>query len=367
MTVLEIYFIIIVFGYILQALVLILGLYKATYTPNTSNEPSVSVVVAARNEEQNIAVWLSSLVQSDYPREKFEIIVVNDHSTDATENIVQQFTQQYSFIKLIQAQHGNGNLQGKANAIAQGVDVSQSDIVMMTDADCTVHPQWVRRTTHYFAEDTGVVAGFTILNVRSWFSGMQSLDLAYILAIAVAAMGIHLPLSCIGNNFSFRRKAYNEVGGYRNIPFSVTEDFALFKAIVKKGKWQYRYPVEHETLVTSNPVDSVKDLYRQKRRWAVGGKEIQPLGVMLFIVGISMHSLMLIGFSLGIQSAMLLAGIAIKCACDYVLLYIPLKKIKREQQLKYFFLFQFYFILYVILLPLAVFFGGRVVWKGRKF
>ena len=360
-------FVIITLLYVGQCFVFTYGVLKARYKKNLHYEPVVSVVAAARNEENNIPACLESLARLDYPKEKLEIIVVDDNSTDATPGIIRGYATRYSNFKTLTAKQATDKLRGKANAIAQGIDISSGEIILMTDADCVVQPSWVRSTVENYSDDTGVVAGLTLLHPRSWFAVMQSLDWAYILAVASATMALKNPLSCIGNNFSFRRKAYDEVGGYRGIKFSVTEDFALFKAITQSGRWEYRYPLEKETLVFSNACGTIPELYRQKRRWGVGGKDMPLSGMMILVIAFCMHALFLAGFFFNISLAILLGGFLAKIVCDSILLSVPLRRTEQTAQLKYFWIFELYYIVYVILLPFAVFLGGRVVWKGRKY
>ncbi|MGE5315964.1 MAG: glycosyltransferase [Acidobacteriota bacterium] len=368
MTIIEIIFLSIGILYFLQGIILIVGLARTRGPVDPAYEPSVTIVVAARNEEHTIGTCLDSLSAIDYPKNMLEVIVVNDQSSDRTSSIVEDYARRFPFIHLVQAEPSSGALRGKANALAQGIDHAHGEIVMMTDADCTAHPLWVRNTVRHFSKDTGIVAGFTLLDVQDAFSGMQSLDLAYILGIGAAAIGLKMPMSCIGNNFSFRRTAYNEVGGYRGIPFSVTEDFALFKAIVRSGRWRYRFPMGSETLITSRACERWIDLYRQKRRWAVGGKEIQSQGIFLFIIGFTIHvaiAAQLLWPSL-MQWSVFAAGIAVKGATDFMFLYAVLRRLGRRARIGHFLLFELYFLLYVVLLPFIVFLGGKVVWKERK-
>ena len=367
MTFVTILFAIITILYAAQCLLFMYGLITMRHEKNLSYEPKVSIVTAARNEEKNIRSCLESLVSTDYPPEKLEIIMVDDNSTDATPRIIEEFVSGHPGILMLTAQVSKDHLRGKANAIAQGIDRSSGEIILMTDADCTVQPFWVRATVQNFGETTGVVAGLTLLRPEGWFAGMQSLDWAYILAVASAAMTLKNPLSCIGNNFSFRRSAYDEVGGYRKTKFSVTEDFALFKAITKSGRWEYRYPFEKETLVFSRACSNVRELYRQKRRWGVGGKDMPMSGMAIMVIAFCMHTMVLASPFLGINATLLLSGVFVKIVSDFLLLRLPLLRTGETSQLKYFALFQLYYIVYVIALPFAVFLGGKVIWKGRKY
>ena len=116
------------------------------------------------------------------------------------------------------------------------------------------------------------------------FSGMQMVDFVFLLTIAGGAMNLGRPNSCIGNNMSYRRQAYDEAGGYKNIPFSVTEDFKLLMAIYKLKKYKVIFPIDAKALVSSKPCPDFKSLYSQKKRWGVGGLDSDVDGFFVMAV-----------------------------------------------------------------------------------
>ena len=195
------------------------------------NLPNVSVVVAARNEEENIERCVKSIVEVDYPKDKLEIIVANDGSTDRTAEIVQNLQKDSPNLKLLNIETSINNLKGKANALAQAIDKASGEFIFMTDADCMVPKNWIKGMLKYFDDRTGVASGITIIEHGKIFYGMQSLDWAFLLGVAASVGKLFKPVACIGNNMAFRKKAYAEFGGYQNLKFSITEDFALFKAM----------------------------------------------------------------------------------------------------------------------------------------
>lgn len=141
MTSVAVLFIIVMFLYVAQCFLFIYGAARSRYRKNREYEPLVSIVTAARNEEHNIRACVESLIQIQYPKEKLEIIVVDDNSTDATSQIIHELAEKYSNVKVINAKQSIDRLRGKANAITQGIDISSGEIILMTDADCVVpHP-----------------------------------------------------------------------------------------------------------------------------------------------------------------------------------------------------------------------------------
>jgi cellulose synthase/poly-beta-1,6-N-acetylglucosamine synthase-like glycosyltransferase len=355
---------VVTFLYACQVAWFLLGIRRIR-DERVEHQPFVSVVIAARNEEENLAACLSSVLRQTYPEQHYEVIVMNDNSTDATEKIASAFAQTHHNLTLRNVLEDT-KLRGKANALAQGIDAARGEIILITDADCRVPPTWIEETIRRFSPTVGVMGGMTLQEAHNHFTGMQSLDWAYLLGVAAATAALGLPLSSIGNNFSFRKKAYDDVGGYRNIPFSVTEDYMLFQAIVAKKQWEYRYPLDASLLVMSQPCKTFGDILRQKHRWGTGGLDMKLSGFLIMTIAFSLHVSILVGLALGHVTAVL-TSFLIKAVLDYAFLHTVLRRVKRIDLLKYFYSFQLYYLLYVVALPFLVFFGGKVVWKGRTY
>jgi 1,2-diacylglycerol 3-beta-glucosyltransferase len=352
--------------YLVKILLFYTGARRADTAPTVMHTPSVSVLVAARDEERNIERCLAGLAALHY-RGDLEIIVIDDQSTDRTADILRDWQRRFPRLTVLRTEGQVYGLRGKANAIAQAIDRSTGEIVMTTDADCVVPPDWVEETVHRYDEHTGCVCGHTFIEHHSVFSAMQALDWAYLLTIASAGVGWGFALSAVGNNMSFRRQAYHDVGGYQGVGFSVTEDFALFKAIAYKSDWVVRYPVNPAALVVSAPCGSLAELIRQKRRWGRGGLDIHPMGFAIMSIGFLMNAALLSFPFFGLPFWSWAAALAGKSLGDMLLLSYPLSTFRRLRLYRYFPVFELYYLIYVTVLPFTVLFGGRVVWKGRKY
>jgi cellulose synthase/poly-beta-1,6-N-acetylglucosamine synthase-like glycosyltransferase len=329
--------------------------------------PNVSIVVAARNEEENIERCLRSILQVDYPADKLEVVVADDGSTDRTPEIISKIKQEHNNLKVIRIESQINNLKGKANALAQAITQTNGEFIFLTDADCEVPRTWIKGMLRHFDEKTGVASGVTIIETGKIFYGMQSLDWAFLLSVAAAVGRLFKPVACIGNNMAFRKEAYIECGGYQNLKFSITEDFALFKAITENGKWGYAFPVDLETLVISKPVKTLKELYHQKKRWGTGGLDTGLLGIAVMSGGFIFHLLLILSPLLIEKISSLLISLVLKFFIDGAFLFKTLRKFKKTSLLKYLPFFELYYIIYVVVLPFVVFFGGKTVWKDRKY
>ena len=327
-------------------------------------EPTVSVIIAARNEEDRILSCLQSLRSIAYPSDKLEILIVDDFSTDRTADIVERFIGGRDDIRLLRSPPEKGNLRGKTNAIAQGIRNSRGEIIMFSDADCSVSAGWVRGTVKYFSDNTGIVGGFTILASMRIFHGVQALDWLYLFGIASATAGLNIPLTAIGNNLSIRRSAYIETGGYEVIPFSVTEDYSLVQTIIQKTRYSMRFPLEPDAIVTSGACDSLSHLLRQKQRWGVGALDMVPSGLLIVALGWLVRAVLVLGLILMPPTVSIAALCAVFLA-DYLFLskvfdLLPFKHVR-----KYFLAFECYLTCYGLIIPFLALGSRNVIWKER--
>jgi cellulose synthase/poly-beta-1,6-N-acetylglucosamine synthase-like glycosyltransferase len=194
---------------------------------------------------------------------------------------------------------------------------------------------------------------------------MQAIDFIYLLFVAAGTINLGKPLSCIGNNMSFRKKAYEETGGFEKLPFSVTEDFLLLNSIHKLKKYKLVYPLDVNTLVTSKPCETLADLFKQKKRWAVGGLEAPPFGILLMSWAFLTNLFILI--TPFFFNAVWIYLLIFKLAIDFFVLLPLHRKLGLQKNLKYFLVFELYLMIYVIILPFTVLFNKKIKWKDREY
>ena len=360
----EIIFLVAVSLYFSFVIFFSVGLRKKYPRINYEDLPVATVIVAARNEEKNIVNCLVSLYKLTYPKGKLEIIIVDDFSEDRTGKIIDEFIKDKPlFKKIIPDKYSP--LKGKVNAVASAIKKASGEIILLTDADCEVSRTWAVTLASYYKKDVGIVNGFTIFNFSNIFSAIQGIDLAFLLSAASGSINLKYPVSSIGNNMSFNKKAYLEAGGYENFPFSVTEDFTLLHGIAGLKKYKIIYPLLKESLVVSKPCTSLKELISQKKRWGRGGF-VAPTGGFV-IMGIAFISNLLVLLTPLFFSPVWLYLAVFKIIVDYLFLYPVHSVLGIKNQLKYYLFFQVYFILYTTILPLILIFSRKISWKGRNY
>lgn len=236
--------------------------------PDGSPKPSVSVVVAARDEEERLPATLRSLKGQTYPAGRWDLTVVDDRSRDRTAAVVREVAQEWPRLKLVQVTVAPPGLGGKQHALAVGIGSTAGEIVLMTDADCIAPETWVEDIVSSFAPGVGLVAGLASCPAsRSFWVRLQQADLAHLMGAAWGFIGLGRPFSVIGNNLAILRAAYDEIGGYRSLGFTIAEDCALVQKLARTTGWKVAMAPPRATILT-DPTPDIGAFLRQRVRWA---------------------------------------------------------------------------------------------------
>lgn len=285
-----------------------------TFPQQPDLSKKVSVLVAARNEENRIGECLEALQRQNYPKHNLEILVGNDQSTDNTGEIVKQF----EGVRLIDIHKDLGKAKGKANVLAHLAHEAKGEVFMITDADVRPNENWIKNMTSYLAPGVGIVNGTTAIknNLFQHYEWLFAQGMLKILS------DIFRPATAIGNNMLVTREAYESTGGYENIPFSVTEDFALYDEVSKKG-FKLRQVMDKGVLAWTFPPGGLKNLLHQRKRWMQGAIKLPlPMVSILFFQGLFFTAFVIaMFFDPGIALTffvvkVFLQSIFIKSVCD---------------------------------------------------
>ncbi|QKG52025.1 glycosyltransferase [Hymenobacter sp. BRD67] len=280
--------------------------------------PRVSILVAARNEEGNLPRCLGSLRSLEYPASLLEILVGDDASTDRTRAVAEASLAGYEGNYRVLAITDNlGRARGKANVLAHLARAATADYLLITDADIAVPPTWVAAMLAHAAPGVGTVTGLTVIAGPGLLARLQRLD--WLLSLALIQVGTEAgqPLTAMGNNMLVIRPAYQATGGYEALPFSVTEDFALFKAVNAHG-FGFRQLFEPAVRATSLPAASWGSLVQQRLRWLRGVAAL-PWHVQAGLVFFSGYWLVALGLALAGRPGLALAALALKILSSYAL------------------------------------------------
>ena len=186
---------IIILGVLLLYYLVYLGIFyrgmERKYTAATNAQPFVSVVVAARNEENTISQLLTSLINQDYPENMYEVIIADDGSDDATARIVRDFQRKSENLILIPVALSGEVMSRKKNALAQAVQKSRGEIILTTDADCVVTYQWISGMVRYFGRGVGMVVGLSTPFIPNWKQAILLQKYEYIDTVSYTHLRAH--------------------------------------------------------------------------------------------------------------------------------------------------------------------------------
>ena len=345
-------------------------LHRATPPPAPAILPRVAIIVAARDEETDLPRCLDALLAQEYPADRLDIFVADDHSTDDTANVIQQFQQRSGeaagpAVHCVTVPDPVGHLQGKANALHAAIAASDHEILLITDADCAPPLDWARNHAAYFADPkVGMVCGQAYVEHHTLLDAVQALDWSYLLTSASILTETGRPATAMGNNMAFRRTAYEAVGGYPALPFSVTEDYVLFQTVARQTNFRVRFPLDPGLHTITLPLKRLVDVYRQRRRWARGGLRAPAWLYTLYLIAHLAHLLPAIG--LFVAPFWALSLIALKIFGDFSLLWVALGISQRRKLLRAFPLFEAYLFAYMISLPTVLAVSRRINWKNRQ-
>lgn len=246
-----------------------------------SELPTVSILVACRNEEQNIEQCIQSLIELNYPKDKLKIIIGNDQSEDNTLKIAKQYAKEYSFIQVFDVQEDSTGLKAKARVMAQLDKHAIGDYYLVTDADVRVEPNWILGLLSNMNDKIGVASGTTMVRSNGLGGLFQEIDWAYFMGLLNVISYSGVPATAVGNNMIIRKEAYWQTGGYSKIRFSITEDYKLYKEVCDKG-WKWNNIMNKDVLGYSEKTNGFIPLLHQRKRWLSGGKELPWYWWILF-------------------------------------------------------------------------------------
>jgi cellulose synthase/poly-beta-1,6-N-acetylglucosamine synthase-like glycosyltransferase len=336
----------------------------------TDQEPSVkiSVIIPARNEEENIGKLLSSLEKQTYPSHLFEVIVVDDHSTDNTATVVNS----YSFAKLIKLEFDNINSY-KKKAIETGIGAASGELIVTTDADCIVQENWLK-TIADFKEKANVVfiAAPVVMEYKSTLlQTFQALDFLVLQGITAASLHKRFHNMCNGANLAYERKVFFEINGFSGIDHIASgDDMLLMQKIAQHFPGKISYLLSKDAIVATQAAKTWKEFFSQRIRWASKATNYNDIKIFsaLFLVyffNCALLALFITGFWINLLWLGLVGILLIKIIIELLFIY-PIAKFYNNQKLLT--LFPFFQPLHIVYTVIAGWLGvfGSFEWKGRR-
>ncbi|KRD07389.1 glycosyl transferase family 2 [Flavobacterium sp. Root901] len=226
----------------------------------------VSVIVCAKNEEENVKKFIPLLAEQNYP--DFEIVLIDDASSDETLEVFEEFEQRYSNIRLVKVENNEAFWGNKKYALTLGIKAAKKEYLLFTDADCyPVSKDWITTMTSQFTAEKTIVLGYggyekienSLLNKIIRFETV----LTAVQYFSWAKAG--LPYMGVGRNLAYKKEEFFNVNGFiDHIQVRSGDDDLFINQAANKSNTTMSYIPESFTY--SKPKESYKDWFTQKRR-----------------------------------------------------------------------------------------------------
>ena len=233
--------------------------------------PFTTVVIAARNEEDNLPNLLDDLVNQKIDKNKFEVVIANDRSIDKTEQIINEYSNKYKFIKAIHIIK-KSEMAPKKYALENAINESKGEIILATDADCRVASDWATSMASLVSQTDKVVIGYSrISGQNSLIHEIQQIDFLGIMAANGGLLTNGIVCSGSGQNLGYKKKDFFNIGGFEEVKHRESgDDMYIVQKISKIKGATFNY--DKNSFVTTLPKNSLSSFINQRIRWSSNSK-----------------------------------------------------------------------------------------------
>jgi cellulose synthase/poly-beta-1,6-N-acetylglucosamine synthase-like glycosyltransferase len=335
------------------------------------NFTKLSVLIAVRNEAGKLELLLSDLEKQSYAKDNFEILIIDDHSEDATVSIVKEFRMKSALqIHLLKLPEG---LTGKKIAMAEGVKNAMGVLIVATDGDCRVGGKWLEALESFYREKNlkMVIGGVSFFKGKTWREKILELEFSSLVGSGAASLQMGYPSMCNGANLAYEKEAFIEVNGYEDTSgLASGDDEFLMHKIYRKYPGKVAFIKNKESVVETEAPASWKAFFEQRRRWASKWEKYTYTHIKLLALLVFASNLVIVlNFVLSTTESYPLTTFLIFLTFKFMLEFLFLRSVLvyfgRNVNLGVFVLVEMIYPFYVILFALA---GrmGKYKWKDRE-
>ncbi|MFB9864865.1 glycosyltransferase family 2 protein [Rufibacter immobilis] len=332
-----------------------------------------TVIIPVRNEASNILRLLQDLEQQRYPVNAFEVLVVDDHSQDATPLLVKQFQAQSALaVRLIELHHFPGKRQKKA-AVEIGIQHASGSWIVCTDGDCRLPHGWLQAYNQMIhAQQPKMISGPVVYApIDTLWQRLQALEFSALIGVGAASIALQKPTMCNGANLAYEKAAFEEVNGFagnEQIP-SGDDEFLLHK-IHSRYPGKVVFLKSKAAIVQTPAAEKVRQFLHQRVRWASKWRHYQSWASSLLALLVLGANVAVLAVCLGCFNGIwpwysFATVIFLKLGADAVLLRQILLFFEKKRLLSLLWLLQLVYVPYIVLTAILGL-KGTYVWKGRQ-
>lgn len=335
---------------------------------------TVSIIIPARNEEENILNCLADISKQEFPMNNLEVIVVDDYSEDKTVDLALSFFEN-SFLngRVIRLKETNHKLPYKKGAITEAIKIAANDLIITTDADCRMGKAWVSAIVSYYESyHPKMIAGpISYFHGIGLLNKLQSLEFAGLMLATAAGFKMRLPIMANGANLCYEKQAFEEVSGYDKTPDTASgDDLFLLLKFKKRFQSDLHFLKSHEAIVYTHPMKTLRTFWMQRKRWVSKSKhfnDIHFIAIGTIVVGtniILLAGIPLCTFTNAIDKTLFIFIFGAKFVVDFFFLFFATKFHNKQ---KLMLLFPVGAVLNLLNVSIFGLIGvrGKYNWKGR--
>lgn len=358
---------IIVIWYVLNILWLVYGFSKVTLFTYEEKTPSTkfTIIIPFRNEAQNLPKILDSINKLNYPKHLFNVILVDDDSSDEFQ------IGSYNFPLLV-LKNNRKTKSPKKDAINTAIEKVETEWVITTDADCIVPKNWLQAYDAYIQENNSkmMASGVYYASENNFLSSFQQLDLMSLQGTTIGSFGNNNAFMCNGANFAYRMDFFETLKGFEdNDTIASGDDVFLLQKALKNETKEVHFIKSNETLVLTNTEKSWSTLFHQRVRWAsktgnYSGVYSKQLGLSVFLMNFTWIVILLFWLFSLLPTSIFIFVFLLKFLVDNILIH---------QSSRFFKINPNYILISNLIYPFfsssVVFYSffGTYNWKGRTF
>ncbi len=326
-----------------------------------------SILIPFRNEEKNLKKLVDSLNHLNYPSSLFEVIFINDRSTDQGEKIIHQNIHvPYQLISIRKK-----NTSPKKEALEKGINLAKFPYIITTDADCILPENWLMEYNGKWREkNTKMILGPVKYSDKpSFINQFQILEFLSLQAFTMAGVACGNPFLSNGANLSFLKKAFQQVDGYTGNKHIVSgDDVFLTEKFRKNFPGEIKFLKSPGAIVNTHAQPDRKNLFQQKIRWASKSSKIKnPMNQLMgFVILTGNFSLLYLFFLLPFSPLSVFILFFLKILFDWLLVSKTNNFYQNHLKTKYFLLTELTYPFYLLWIVWGMK-KKNYTWKGNKY
>jgi len=338
--------------------------------PKPTHMPQVTILVAYRNEEHTLPLLLADLAKQSYPKHQLQIIIVNDHSTDNCRQNIIPWEKKLNNLTCLELPE---DLYGKKAALAYAHPLIAGELLVTTDADCRVPPQWISSLVGYQQKyHAEMVCGPVVIEpAQSLGAQFEALEFMSLNASGAGAIGIKRPIMNNAANMLYKKETYDKLKAEANLSQPSGDDIFNLLAQKKQQSPSIHFALARESLVKTPAQPSLAAFIAQRRRWTSKSPSYKDMDIIIVALAVAiLNALLVITPIIAIfKSWWLLTACVLfvaKLFIDFPLLWMAGKFYQLRKNLFWFPVFQLVYPIYITFTIASSFFG-KIHWKNRDY